>query len=306
MARFVILGFKNAGKTCYMAGVHNLMTYGLNGFLMLASDHDKGRFLENIWKGIRMGEFPDPTDLPDEYNFKLAHGFNYLCEFDWLDFSGGSIGNRDNPVYVRLQNDLSICDGLTLLVDGDRFNCTARDDEEYKEKVLENLAPEAEAVRMLSEVIVQRSINGDPLTSIAVVVSKADLVPMNVSNTLIEEILKEKLNVFFAPGGGQLTCVILMTLGEGVDKGGKIAPKNIEQPIAYMALNTFLIEKLKLEDPNNPLPQDLRKEYSARAEKAGIHTLNLINAFPQSKMMYVNGVKTSLHEFYAERLKRQD
>jgi hypothetical protein len=302
MAKFVVLGFKTSGKTCYLAGIHHSLCMGFNGFLLNATDFDQGERLEFLWDGIRGGRFPETTDVPEVYNFDLGYGGQYLRDICWIDYPGGIVGDTRNQFYMQLLDDLMICDGLTILIDGQHFACDYTNEQEYENFVRENMQEDKEVYKVLSKAILNRGKNGNPLTSAAIVVSKCDKIPEQVDLALVEKIIKYEFNNFFVQGSKLLSCIFFITLGDNIDKGGKVNPKRIEQPIAYMAMNAFLTDKFKLEDSSNPLSVEARAEAERNAKVAGDRVAALISAFANSKTMYVNGNKVNIKEYYHKML----
>lgn len=120
--RIVMLGHSGAGKTTYMASVYGAMQRPHGGFSLRAVDAaDHRRFLA-LAEGIVGGTYPAGTDQRETYRFALRYRDLPVLEFDWADYRGGAILEREAGVETdRLRHDLAQADGIAVFCDADRL-----------------------------------------------------------------------------------------------------------------------------------------------------------------------------------------
>jgi hypothetical protein len=162
----VMLGHSDAGKTSYVALMYELMSTGIDGFSIAATDDDDDRRLKAAAAAIHDGRYPPPSDRRDEYSLLLRHGSSAFFEFRWRDYRGGALTERsDSPQAAALLADLEEADGIVVFVDaGD---------------LLSN--PRARGkTRSLSFLVSRALAERDRITPLVIAWTKWDLLPESV------------------------------------------------------------------------------------------------------------------------------
>lgn len=325
--KVTVIGFTGSGKTSYLAGMYNIMSYGLEGFTLSEADLSQDYYLQNMWENMIDPEnrrWPAPSDQIMKYNFSLSYAFSEILEFEWLDYPGGLLTeSAHSSKYEELKNQLKESSCLIIVINGESFYLNTQDKESYIKGVENNLKrkKDIEAIRKLAVI----SKENGALPPIAIIVTKSDLIPEDKIG-YVEEIIKKNFNPLFI-GDNAITrevSLILTTLGDDIQNGGELDAINIEQPIAYAVLN-ILAGYIKLakavrttnEEALNTIQNSLgsflhkskieeaRKNIQQMESVIGKFSKDaicLMDRFPFDKKMYVNGISTNLHEHYRKKL----
>lgn len=94
MEKITVIGFTSSGKTCYLAGMYDTMSYGVKNFSLIEQDSDQDRYLQKLWENISSAEgreWPVPNDDKRSYTFSLCHSFEPVMEFEWADYPGAAL-----------------------------------------------------------------------------------------------------------------------------------------------------------------------------------------------------------------------
>jgi len=163
MIKIVELGHTGVGKTTYMATMYEALQKGIEGFTLRAinpSEHDR---LVTLARKIKYGIYPFPTDQRSEYKFYLQYKGKDVFQFNWADYRGGAIIERQDSIDTQhLLKDIKQADGIMMFCDAQAL---ARGDRRTNQ-----------IGRMAS--LLNNAIN-QGLTkpiSLAIVLTKADLV----------------------------------------------------------------------------------------------------------------------------------
>lgn len=325
--KITVLGFRGAGKTTYMAGMYDLLSYGLNRFFLHAAPDDD-QYLSVIWEDISSGatrKWPMPSDDKRLYTFRLSYDLKEMLSFDWMDYPGGALIDPGYELIDDLKRQLGSSACLQLLINGESFTAEAKDDDAYKTAVSRKLKKnkDLKAARFLGEL--SDSLKGG-LPPIVIVITKSDLIE-NKWIHLIDPIIKEE----FAPVFGRsdqeerIVMVEAVSLGEGIEQGEDADPVAIELPVAFAVLCSLkrLIEERKavikaengfIDKSRNWFTEWWDKESieAAKSRKAEIEAVmsrlaggvvHLLDLFDDDKMIYKNGAPVSLKNYFNIMLK---
>lgn len=334
MDKVTVIGFKSSGKTCYLAGMYDTMSYGVKNFSLIEKDSDQDFYLQTLWENISSGEgrnWPVPNDEKRAYSFALCHSFDKVMEFEWLDYPGGALVDPGYGLIDEIKSHLADSSCLLVLINGESFAYEGKPElkkkiqagtkDEYCAIVKKNLKRNKDlvAVKKLSEIATENKM----LPPIALVVTKSDLIEDQWIGC-VGDIIHESFENIFGEGGedNRWVMVTAVTLGEGIEDGEDADPENIEQPIAYAVLSMLCnyIERAKqikddqnqaLEQNNTPFRRIINKKKleELRRQKAKIETIigklsrdaiRLIDLFPEDKPIYINGAKQNLRNFFTE------
>ena len=91
-----------------------------------------------------------------------------------------------------------------------------------------------------------------------------------------------------------------VTLGEGIEGSADARPEDMEQPIAYALLSILLqrIQNVKLAGSNMTGNLSENGNFWNRFSGYVISATSLLDIFEPGKIIYVNGVKQNLREYF--------
>lgn len=242
-----MLGGTSAGKTCFMLGMYDAMKQGVNGFTFTAKDMDADLDLSEKWEQLvdpQEGEdrWPKPSVQTEVYEFGYCYGLKRFIGFDWIDYRGGVLkeasgaeGREELLQYFRESACIFMCVPGNLLT--------------RSIKGRETTVRTKAAIDRMNGFITQNFPN-DVRPSIAIVITKCDLMNgKRYTDEVIEEI-KLLFNPLFAPGAGWSVMICPVTLGQELSENmaeGEIAPVNIYLPVTYAAYQAFKQEQASIE-----------------------------------------------------------
>jgi hypothetical protein len=170
----VMLGHHGAGTTTFVSLMYCDMQDGVHGFALRATDHMQHRQLMADADRIRRGHYPAATHRRTSFDLVLHHQGAAILPFQWRDYRGGALtGLSTSPDVAALHHDLTIADGIVLLVDG--------------VKLLRSPRSAADLRRLV--VLVQRALRERDAvpTPLVVTVTKCDLLDLD-DKTVVDAI----------------------------------------------------------------------------------------------------------------------
>jgi hypothetical protein len=120
----LMLGGRGFGKTCFMASMYNQMSFGVEGFLLTASDFDQRLMLDQFWMGLAKGKCPDGTLEGQDLLFDCAYAFDPIMPVSWYDYPGGWLRPEkasDRANYDALLNHLEVADFVMCCIPIDQL-----------------------------------------------------------------------------------------------------------------------------------------------------------------------------------------
>ena len=318
MRKITVIGFTGSGKTTYLVGMYMVMGNVINNFSLIAKDAGVDLYLDNL--GTQMfqdGTPPQPTNKLEVYDFHLAHCFQPVCDFSWRDYPGGFLADGSTtPQSQQLIEDIKESDCLLFIVDGEALTVdNPTSDADYQRKLQTKLNFN-QGLRREFTCLMQLSKNGIELPPIAIVVTKADLIDAQYQNAVNSVIHNRFSAIFNAPG--RLVLQVAVSLGGPIEPNFVPAPFCIEQPIAFAVLTIFINHikeaRVKIKEnadfirehqndffkPINEMRIALEniQALQDRIDIENIHSLNLLNLFPENKIIYVGGTAVDLRNHY--------
>ena len=239
-----ILGASQSGKTCYMAGMYDIMSYGFSSFT-LSTDTDTERRLERIWSGIETSEdersFPGGTPLSTDYRFSLRHASKEIVSYDWHDYRGGLLTAKNEQLTGQFSSDWeklkdrvlkSTCTFVCISGDLLKDNLTNA----IKAKKVIGTKNICDLFHEISNQKIRNQSTDGYLPTVVIAITKADIcLPrlLNDSGAIIDDI-RQLLGPVFA--GNWRTVICPVTLGRSLtpkaDKG-EIDPSNLHIPVLF-------------------------------------------------------------------------
>lgn len=228
---FTALGMSGSGKTCYVLGMYYEMCVGVRGFNLVTSN-DAAYKLEE-WMEILDDEtgadrFPAGTGLTEvtNYNFSLSHQNHHILSFDWMDYGGRTLKERDNnpDAYESLTKSIENSTALYIFIDGELLACDS------PEKRMANV--KRKIARTVNGYITDFEQKHDGYTPpIIFVITKIDLCHNYLKDDEIDAILKEAFSPVF--GDDKKVYMVPVSLGSEIsddDYSGDVEPVNIHIP----------------------------------------------------------------------------
>lgn len=189
--RFTAIGMSGSGKTCYVLGMYYQMITGLKGFSVKAEDTSVAK-LES-WMDMLdeekngMDRFPAGTALTEvsDYEFKLKYALQDIMSFNWIDYGGGTLRERENnpEPYQMLLESIEQSPVLYVFLDGEKF---CYEDSDSKIRAVKK------DCRRINDFLQEYSeSHQEEMLPIIFVITKADLCADYVRNEEILAIMKE-------------------------------------------------------------------------------------------------------------------
>ncbi|NEA30709.1 hypothetical protein [Streptomyces sp. SID13031] len=235
------LGTRGSGKTTFLLGMYAELSAGRKGYFLNATDPDVDLVLAERWdKLLEDGELP-PPNLADNipYTFLFLDGLSPLLAIDWLDYRGGALSDArgaESGDVAGLQDRLERSDSVYLVIDGGYLV------EPVTESTRRDILGRTGLRRMTSllQNAVQARMKADePLPSIVILITKADLIPpwrRDSLDAVVREV-QELIGIGFSQGLSTLVCPV--TLGHfGLHpparvETGDIDPRDLHLPVIY-------------------------------------------------------------------------
>jgi hypothetical protein len=250
-----MLGTTSSGKTTFLLGMYDILAAGLHGYFTFTEDPDQAVDLRDAWDLlIDEGELPRPnvTDDSKHYRFVFSHGFTPLVTIDWMDYRGGALDDRrdSGSDVLELRGRLERSDSIYLVLDGGSLAIWL-DNPEKRTVVQKKLKVQAMSSQVL-HALTNRKRNGLPLPSLAVLITKADLLrgpDRSVGQALAAVVdgLPELLPVVWADGVTALICPVKVgdfgANSTGIVNVSTIDPVGLHRPMIFSLMH-YLSEGL--------------------------------------------------------------
>jgi hypothetical protein len=252
-----MLGTTGSGKTTFLLGMYDIMSTGLHGYFVFTEDPDQGADLRDSWDDLfEKGRLPpnNGVDVSTSYRFVFNHGFTPLITVDWLDYRGGAVGGRsgDGEDVARLRARLAESDSIYLVLDGGKIASWLNGEvgltQVQRSLKVNDLSTEVQ------QAVAQRRANGMPIPSLAVLITKADLLAgpgrrLGDALATVVKNLDTMLPVVWSPGVTTFICPVKVgnfgtdTSGTGTVDAGAIDPVGLHRPMIF-SLAHYLTEGL--------------------------------------------------------------
>lgn len=343
MEKITVIGFTSSGKTCYLAGMYDAMSYGIKNFSLIEHEPEQDIYLQKLWEDISNSQerqWPVPNDAKRTYSFALCHSFEPVIDFEWLDYPGGALTDLGFGLLDEIKSQLADSSCLLVLINGESFaydgsfrdarrpRITANSAEDYQNIVKRNLKLNKDlvAIKKLSEIGLELNKRGQHLPPIALVVTKSDLIEDRWIDC-VSPIIHESFESIFGINteNDRLVMVSAVTLGEGIADGANADPVDIELPIAYavLAMLCDYIQRARVAKTNNQQSlnkkdtfwgrvihtdelKQLRKDINKieqQITKFSKDALRLLDLFDDDTVIYVNGDQRKLRSFFEKRIR---
>ncbi len=239
-ARFTALGLSGSGKTCYVLGMYYEMCVGVRGFTISTQNSTSAkldRWMDKIDDESGPDRFPAGTDTTtlEDYCFNLSSKGEYIMTFDWLDYAGRMLQEKEetSEVFNEIQNSIWQSAALYIFIDGEDLCC-----DEYEDKLRKVKRKARKIANYINNFDKDTGRGGLP--PVVFVVTKSDLCGTYLQEGELEKIIHE---VFSSVYEGNLTYITMVSLGRELaddDYSGEVAPINIQTPFFIGIYHEFL------------------------------------------------------------------
>lgn len=271
--QITILGMSGSGKTCYLLGLYYKMGSGLKGYT-ITTDEDTDVQLRNRYTKLcdasldKQERFPAGTDNISKYEFDLQYGYNTIMSFDWVDYPGGLLKEKNSgslEEYEEVKKEINNSSSLFICVDGSLLR---GDDIDCK---IDNVRDKCSNV--INTFFTDYLKNNNALPPTAIIVTKYDICKDDTGEEELCKIIEEAFSPFFVKNNTEkVVTIIPVSIGTNImddDYSGKMKPLNIHLPI-FMGIWFVLSRKIQdhvkyMKEQQN---ESDKKIESARDEKA--------------------------------------
>lgn len=237
--RFTALGMSGSGKTCYVLGMYYQMITGVKGFSVKAENSSVAKleaWMNKLDEQCGMNRFPAGTALTEvsDYEFKLKYALKDVMTFNWIDYGGGTLRERDNnsEAYQMLLESIAQSPVLYVFLDGELL-CHEGSEPKIRE-VKRNIKTINAFLMDYSE------YHQDKMLPIVFVITKADICADYIDDADISSLMEECFS--FLMSKGIRFYVTMATLGKNIAEDeykGEADPK-MHLPIFLGIYHTFL------------------------------------------------------------------
>ncbi len=301
-----MLGASGCGKTTYLHGMYAVLSSGLNGYFLYATDPDKDLDLADAWDELCVaGTLPDATDVePLDYEFAFKHGMTTLLEIDFQDYRGGAGTERMRATgasadVAALKERLAISDTIILTLDGQHVAEWINDAADGTRNRSGDPMHIARFSRAISTVVETHVQEGNQTPAIIVLITKTDLLAQITGRPTRDALDVVRRNLFdLVPVLAHQVTVLLcpVQIGSfGLDREDalkvrpdQVNPKNLHKPISF-ALMHYLTERL-------PRQQQALSGLDHRLDSQRQEVESLRNGFlgPWIKRGRINALESSI------------
>lgn len=255
--RFTALGLSGSGKTCYVLGMYYEMVTGVKGFTLKTANQTASKledWMDKLDDETGADRFPAGTGLTEvsDYEFDLNYQNQYVMSFDWMDYGGRTLRDKEkNPeAFEELKKSIKESTALYIFIDGELL-CT-EDTEEKIKKVKKKCG------RIINPFITDFIQENDyELPPIVFVITKSDICKQYIkSKKEVCDVIYESFNSLF---GKDSRCYITtVSLGDDIaEEDGEADPINIQIPFfigiyhEFFNICNYIKYKIECEEKDN-------------------------------------------------------
>ncbi|MFI3305297.1 MAG: hypothetical protein R3Y68_02145 [Rikenellaceae bacterium] len=325
MNKITVIGNTSSGKTCFLYAMYNYIAYGyIDGFTMSASNPIQDQKLQDAFDQLENAQlgnerFPHPSQEREQYNFSLQYGFREIASFEWADYPGGYIGQKEDD----LTSDLRTSDAWVIFIDGEKLYKAIKENDDRKKKIAC-----IKACGAYNKFITDLRSKGAHIPkSIPIIVTKGDLIinsSIENAKDLIIDCVKIGISSLFVnlpAGDASLVSISIVSLGNEIAENnysGELDPINIEYPITISMLsilnNLFDNRYFKIRELKDLIEKENSKFFSKQRKiEAWNDEINaivpditrwqkmaqaILDTLSDDKKLYTQGQEISLVEYY--------
>jgi len=225
-----MLGTTGAGKTCFMVGMYAVMQLGVHGFTLSAQDLDEDIELSDKWEQLSDGgedRFPPGTSATHNYAFNFNYGFRKLMGFEWLDYRGGALSDKQDKADVQeLQKSLGQSSCIFLCISGEHLSTKIGSDAIRRAKNI--------GINRMNQFLSKLHEEKGPVP-VVIAITKYDLCLHREAEEIRDDI-KKLFTGLFASSEKWLVTICPVSLGKGLAgdmSHAEIDPVNLHLPLVF-------------------------------------------------------------------------
>ncbi len=158
---FIMIGNKETGKTTSMISAYGVLSKnGVSGFKIKALNESDKSELDSLFINLKRGEYPLATAKRSTYFFDLLYKDSPIHRFEWKDFNGGIINEKNIESVQVLKEDMQESSGIMLFFDAEKLYNNSIDTK----------------VRRILHIISQNLVSIERVFYVAIVITKFDLL----------------------------------------------------------------------------------------------------------------------------------
>lgn len=170
--KVTLFGGTGQGKTAYTLALLYMMASGIDGFRIEAKDADTTTKYLNPWRDFVMGKrWPAPTMGRREDTFRLLFQNEFVTDFRWVDYQGGSINIPSDESEEAAQLHADIQESNAVIIVADAHTIASR------EQIEAELLTSSAYIFNLLNSYKFRAPGAEAGITIALVLTKADILP---------------------------------------------------------------------------------------------------------------------------------
>ena len=193
--KVTLFGGTGQGKTTYTLALLYQMAAGIDGFRIEAQNADTSTKYLNPWRDFVVAkQWPAPTMGRREDTFSLLFNNEFITEFRWVDYQGGAINVPTDESDEAAQLHADIQESNAIIIVADAFTIATRPRIEA-----EMLTSSTYVFNLLNNYKFRESARGAGLTegiTIALVLTKADILPEEFKANNYQKLFEQARNVF--------------------------------------------------------------------------------------------------------------
>ena len=252
-AKVTMIGATGSGKTTYLHGMYSVMSAGFKGYSLITTDLDDDLDMSDAWTDLcDDGTVPEPGGTDRRlYSFIFRQRGETLLTFDWEDYRGGAMSDRNKNASATdvgpLQQRMLTSDSIYLVLNGSHLTGATPLDGGGS---IRDRTFSGRMNGLLNHTLHKRTELGTAPPSIVVMVTKADLIrranPGASAAELMEAICfsaEALLPACFEAGLDILVCPVQIgDFGEdNADRTKKVDPLKVDpRNLPYPLVHTFL------------------------------------------------------------------
>lgn len=231
--KVTMLGVSGSGKTSFMTCMYGMMSWGdsLKGFLLTSEDTAQSQKLLAAWEDLMDEDGREwPASTAGEtatYEFNLNHGTSPIIGFDWMDYRGGAIKDRNvnAPDFIELQDRLKASSSIFICVSGERLATPIKSADVARIGVTN--------INNLLVNTFNPGSNNPP--ALVIVITKYDKCSHRSKAEIVADV-KRLFPSWFAEQSGWLVLICPVTLGANLSENellGEIEPSGLHVPVIF-------------------------------------------------------------------------
>lgn len=245
--RFTAIGTRNSGKTCYVVGMYYQLITGYKGFSLKSGGDTVSRlenWMDTLDDEVGQSRFPAMTATEEitDYEFKLKYALKDVMTFNWIDYGGGTLSDREkNPqAYYSLMDSISQSATLYIFINGEWLYQTEKGKKlETKEERIKYVKRNA---RVLNDYLMEFAENHQfNMPPFVFVITKSDIWLPYLEEDEIYDIMKECFSSVMVEGCR--AYVVGVSLGNDIsddDYSGEVDPVDMHIPFFIGIYHQFL------------------------------------------------------------------